>query len=81
VVRVHLRSHRSDPIKAVVRETPDVLYDGPGTGVALPVTIDLRGYAPGPVRVILRATTVGGHIITYNRVFHPCAGVASHAPP
>jgi virginiamycin B lyase len=77
VVRVHLRSHRSDPITSIVRDTPDVLYDVPGTGVVVPVTIDLRGYAPGPVRVILRARTVRGHAITYNRVFHPCGGAAS----
>jgi virginiamycin B lyase len=77
VIRVHLRAHRHDPIKAIVRETPDVLYRVPGKGVAVSVTIDLRGYVPGPVRVILRATTIHGYTITYSRVFHACAGTAS----
>jgi hypothetical protein len=77
VVRVHLQSRRNDPIKSITRIDGLVVQGVPGTGVTVAVKIDLHGYVPGPVRVILHAKTFRGHRITYNRVFHPCAGATS----
>jgi virginiamycin B lyase len=77
VVRVHLHSRRNDPIRSITRIDGLVVRGVPGTGVTVTVKIDLHGYVPGPVRVILHAKTFRGHRIIYDRVFHPCAGATS----
>jgi hypothetical protein len=77
IIYVHLRSGRRDPITSITRVDNDLEYRLHGKGNSVTVPIDLRGYVPGPVRVILHATTRQHHPITYNRLFHPCGGATS----